>query len=243
MGAEQKQYRARTAPNVQTAVRATLERGLPTELMTWAVKRSVRIVSRPSAQSAVAAARDTNAALLFMDCELVDNDAARLETLLMQAQLSGVVVCVGAARYRAAFLRHGADAFVSNRAGLGELLSQASRSLDAAQRGRVGDSGIRRPARTSLELGPMVIDLIRRCVFVHHSLLKLRPAEFEVLVYLALNRHRLVSAHEIVRDALDTFGDGSSARNQLFELRRKLREAGLDDVIATERGKGYRLLL
>jgi two-component system OmpR family response regulator len=115
--------------------------------------------------------------------------------------------------------------------------------LDAPREPELGASGLRRPARTVLELGPLVIDLIRRRVFAGQGLVKLRPAEFEVLVYLALNRHRTVSAPEIVRDALDTFGDGGSARNQLFELRRKLREAGLSEAIVTERGRGYRLVL
>ncbi|HEU5073386.1 MAG TPA: winged helix-turn-helix domain-containing protein [Polyangiaceae bacterium] len=211
--------------------------------MTWAGRESLRVVSRASAQTAVAAARDTNAALLILDIGLVNHDASVFESLLMKAQLSNAVLCLGALEHRASFLCRGADAFVSDRAGLAEVVAQATRLLETAKGEQLGDSGLRRPARTVLELGPLTIELIQRRVFVNDQLVKLRRAEFEVLVYLALNRHRLVSAPEIVRDALDAFGDGSSARNQLFELRRKLREAGLDDAIATERGRGYRLVL
>lgn len=230
-------------PSVRTVVRATSARSLPQELVTWAGRESLRVVSRSSAHTAIAAARDTNAALLMLDTELIGHDAAAFEMLLMQAQLSGAVLCVGATEHRASFLCRGADVFVSDRASLGELVAQATRLLDAAKGPVLGDSGLRRPARTVLELGPLLIDLIQRRVFVHDQRVVLRPAEFEVLVYLALNRHRLVSAPEIVRDALGAFGDGSSARNQLFELRRKLRDAGLDDAIETERGRGYRLVL
>lgn len=233
----------RVTASVRTVVRGTSARSLPQELVTWAGRESLRVVSRSSAHTAIAAARDTNAALLMLDTELIGHDAAALEMLLMQAQLSGAVLCVGATEHRASFLCRGADVFVSDRASLGELVAQATRLLDAAKGPVLGDSGLRRPARTVLELGPLVIDLIQRRVFVRDQRVLLRPAEFEVLVYLALNRHRLVSAPEIVRDALGAFGDGSSARNQLFELRRKLRDAGLDDAIETERGRGYRLVL
>lgn len=211
--------------------------------MTWAGRESLRLVSRASAHTAVAAARDTSAALLILDIALVNHDAGVFETLLMKAQLPNAVLCLGPPEHRASFLCRGADAFVSDRASLVEVVAQATRLLEAAKSEALGDSGLRRPARTVLELGPLTIELIQRRVFVNDQLVKLRRAEFEVLVYLALNRHRLVSAPEIVRDALDAFGDGSSARNQLFELRRKLREAGLDDAIATERGRGYRLVL
>jgi len=242
MGVEQQRFAHRAAPSVRTVVRGTLARTLPQELVTWAGRESLRVVTRASAHTAVAAARDTNAALLILDTELVDHDAGRFETLLLKAQLAGAVLCLGGTEHRAAFLCHGADVFVSNRAGLSELCAQATRLLDAAKVPLL-DSGLRRPARTVLELGPLTIDLIQRRVFVHQQRVALRPAEFEVLVYLALNRDRVVSAPEIVRDALGTFGDGSSARNQLFELRRKLRDAGLDAAIATERGRGYRLVL
>lgn len=233
----------RAAPSVRTVVRGSLSRSLPQELLTWAGRESLRVVSRASAHTAVAAARDTNAALLILDTELIGHDAAAFETLLMQAQLSGAVLCIGMPEHRASFLCRGADVFMSARAGPGELVAQAARLLEAAKDPAIGDSGLRRPARTLLELGPLLIDLIQRRVFVHDQRVLLRPAEFEVLVYLALNRHRLVSAPEIVRDALGAFGDGSSARNQLFELRRKLRDAGLDAAIVTERGRGYRLVL
>ncbi|HEY6728926.1 MAG TPA: winged helix-turn-helix domain-containing protein [Polyangiaceae bacterium] len=231
------------APSVRTVVRGAVARALPPELMTWAGRESLRVVSRSSAHTAIAAARDTNAALLILDTSLIGHDAGVFEMLLMQAQLSGAVLCVGTPEHRASFLCHGADVFVSERASLGELVAQATRLLEAVKDPALGDSGLRRPARTVLELGPMTIDLIQRRVFVRDQRVMLRPAEFEVLVYLALNRHRLVSAPEIVRDALGAFGDGSSARNQLFELRRKLRDAGLADAIATERGRGYRLVL
>jgi DNA-binding response OmpR family regulator len=181
--------------------------------------------------------------LLVLDASLVNNDAERLEVVLLQAQLSCAVLCLGPAPFRAAFLSRGADAYVTDRASLSEVLSHATRLLEAAQARSIGESGVQRPARSVLEVGPLLIELLNRRVFVDHEVLKLRPAEFEVLVYLALNRHRTVSATEIVRDALDTFGDGSSARNQLFELRRKLREVGLGDAILTERGRGYRLVL
>jgi DNA-binding response OmpR family regulator len=227
---------------VRTVVSGTTKRAINTEWISWCARLSVRIVSRTSAREAISAARDSNAALLLVHCDLVDNDAELLGELLMQAQLGSPVLCVGSSAHKARFLSHGADAFVSDRADLGEILAHATRLLETARDG-TSKSGVQRPARSVLSIGPMVIELTKRRVYVDNQVLKLRPAEFEVLVYLALNRHRTVSAPEIVKGALDTFGDGSSARNQLFELRRKLRAVGLADAIKTERGRGYRLAL
>ena len=90
----------------------------------------------------------------MLDTELVEHDAGRFETLLMKAQLTGAVLCLGSTEHRAAFLCHGADAFVSSRAGLSELVAQATRLLDAAKSPLLADSGLRRPARTVLVAPP-----------------------------------------------------------------------------------------
>ena len=243
MGAERSRQRQGAPPSVRTLVRATRTRTIPSELLSWSAENSVRVITRATVSEAVAAARDMHAALLVIESGLVHNDPAALEGVFMRAQLDCALLCLGPAPLRAAFLSHGADAYVSDQASVSEVLVHATRLLETPHARLIGESGLQRPTRSVLEVGPMLIELVNRRVFVNHQVVKLRPAEFQVLVYLALNRHRTVSATEIVRDALDAFGDGGSARNQLFELRRKLREFGLADAIVTHRGQGYRLVL
>ena len=94
-----------------------------------------------------------------------------------------------------------------------------------------------------LRYGPILYDPSRREARVRDVRLDLRPAERELLAYLISNSNRCVNATEIVRQVLHSSGDGAAARNQIYELRRKLRAAGLPDAIRTEGRNGYRILL
>jgi DNA-binding response OmpR family regulator len=232
-----------TDRSVRTVVRASRAVALPAELTAWAAANSVRILVRPELTEAIAAARDTGATMLIIDCNLVQDDARRLSELLEQGRVRTPTLCIGPPECRTSFLTGGASDYVDVSAGWDEVLAYASKLIDTTSMANKASSGVRRTARSVIQVGPIVIELASRRVFVHEQPLVLRPAEFEVLVLLALNKNRPVSATEIVQHALATHGDGSSARNQLFELRRKLRDVGLQDAIRTIRNQGYQLEL
>lgn len=179
----------------------------------------------------------------MVDCRVLARGADELAGHLGHSDSRFRVLCLGPADWRQSFLDRGVSAYVDSSGGWSETLGEASRLLEWGSDAQKGSSGIRRTARSVIQVGPIVIELSRRRVFVHEEPLKLRPAEFEVLVLLALNKERPVSASEIVHHALATHGDGSSARNQLFELRRKLRDVGLHDAIKTVRNQGYQLVV
>ena len=232
-----------TAPSVRAAVWAAPSAILPSELTRWAAEHSTRLIARARISEAVAASRDATAALLIVDWRVLDEGPEQLMELLGHATRELRVLCVGPADWRERCLESGISAYVDSSAGWTKTLSEASRLIESHSDAQKGSSGIRRTAKSVIQVGPIVIELSRRRVFVHEEALKLRPAEFEVLVLLALNKERPVSASEIVHHALATHGDGSSARNQLFELRRKLRDVGLHDAIKTVRNQGYQLVL
>lgn len=71
--------------------------------------------------------------------------------------------------------------------------------------------------------------------------LGLRRTERDVFVYLMRNSHRFVTPHELQEQVLKTHGDGGAARNQVYELRRKLRAKGYPHAIVTRPQLGYRL--
>jgi len=93
------------------------------------------------------------------------------------------------------------------------------------------------PAETALPPGPLQADLVLCAlgflVRFADQTVRLRRAEFRVLELLVNMAPMPVTRADILRDALASSGDGSSARQQIYELRRKLQVLGLSDVIET----------
>lgn len=98
------------------------------------------------------------------------------------------------------------------------------------------------PARRIEAHGAISVDIDERTALVHGRPIPLRRAEFLLLRRLLAARPAAVTQHEIVADVLGSHGDGASARNQVYELRKKLARAGVPNAIVTLRGeKAYRL--
>ncbi len=95
--------------------------------------------------------------------------------------------------------------------------------------------------RRQLDCGPIVFDEERDEVLVFGQPLTLRRAERAVLVHLIQNADRFVTTHELQSEVLGSHGSGSAARNQVYEVRSKLRALGLPNAILHESQKGYRL--
>jgi len=98
------------------------------------------------------------------------------------------------------------------------------------------------PSRRLESHGAISVDAAARTAFVDGQPLPLRRAEFLLLRRLLAARPAAVTEREIVADVLGSHGDGASARNQVYELRKKLARAGVPNAIVTLRGeKAYRL--
>ena len=73
----------------------------------------------------------------------------------------------------------------------------------------------------------------------------LTPTEFDLLLYLAAHRSRVVSCHELVREVRGYLTEEAEAREvirpHVSNLRRKLKSLGDFDLIVNVRGIGYRL--
>ena len=73
----------------------------------------------------------------------------------------------------------------------------------------------------------------------------LTPTEFDLLLFLAAHRSRVVSCHELVREVRGYHAEETEAREvirpHVSNLRRKLRRLGDIDLIVNVRGIGYRL--
>jgi DNA-binding response OmpR family regulator len=97
-----------------------------------------------------------------------------------------------------------------------------------------------------MTLGPLTIYPGRYQIAVGDRPIDLTPTEFDLLLYLAAHRGRVVSCHELVREVRGYGVDETEAREvirpHVSNLRRKLKQAGQDaDLIINVRGIGYRL--
>jgi DNA-binding response OmpR family regulator len=108
------------------------------------------------------------------------------------------------------------------------------------------DNGVESTVNTVMNLGPLTIYPGRYQISVNDQSIDLTPTEFDLLLYLAAHRGRVVSCHELVREVRGYAVDEAEAREvirpHVSNLRRKLKLSGQDeDLIVNVRGIGYRL--
>jgi DNA-binding response OmpR family regulator len=97
-----------------------------------------------------------------------------------------------------------------------------------------------------MQLGPLIVYPGRYQVAIDDNPIDLTPTEFDLLLYLAAHRGRVVPCHELVREVRGYTVDEAEAREvirpHVSNLRRKLKEAGRGaEIITNVRGIGYRL--
>ncbi len=102
------------------------------------------------------------------------------------------------------------------------------------------------PAGNSMQLGPLTVFPGRYQIAVGEKDIDLTPTEFDLLLYLAAHRGRVVPCHELVREVRGYAVDEAEAREvirpHVSNLRRKLKSAKQEaDLIVNVRGIGYRL--
>ena len=108
------------------------------------------------------------------------------------------------------------------------------------------DNGAESTLNSVMQLGPLTIYPGRYQISINDRSINLTPTEFDLLLYLAAHRGRVVSCHELVREVRGYAVDEAEAREvirpHVSNLRRKLKQSGQDeDLIVNVRGIGYRL--
>ena len=137
------------------------------------------------------------------------------------------------AESKIAGLDAGADDYVTKPLDIGELLARMRALL---RRGRVETSPL-------LEWGPISLDP-RSCeVFNNGSRLELTNKEYNLLQLFLRYPNRILSIDYLIEHLWthDKIPTDNGVRTQIKGLRRKLRSAGVQDIIETVYGLGYRL--
>lgn len=92
-----------------------------------------------------------------------------------------------------------------------------------------------------MDAGALSVDTIRRRVTANGKEMALTPSEYNLIENLILRRGKVVSKHQL-RELLSC-ADSESMSNTVEVLvsnvRKKMREAGVDELIKTKRGFGY----
>jgi two-component system alkaline phosphatase synthesis response regulator PhoP len=99
---------------------------------------------------------------------------------------------------------------------------------------------------TTMTIGPLTIYPGRYQIEVDGKMIDLTPTEFDLLLYLAAHRGRVVPCSELVREVRGYAADEREAREvirpHVSNLRRKLKHSGQDpNILVNVRGIGYRL--
>jgi two-component system KDP operon response regulator KdpE len=139
---------------------------------------------------------------------------------------------------RATALDLGADDYLTKPFAMAELVARVRGAL---QQGR--SQGVGRPRR--IEVGPVCIDLAAGLVTRWGQPVELTRIEYRLLEILATSGGRLCTSRFL---AERLWGPGSeqkgrSLRDHVASLRRKLDDPSVPELLVTEPGMGYRLVV
>lgn len=148
---------------------------------------------------------------------------------------------------RARNLKHRRQLLSSIRENIEELAGAGSEAEHAAagKAGAAAGTPVVTPV-TTMTIGPLTIYPGRYQISVGDQPIDLTPTEFDLLLYLAAHRGRVVPCSELVREVRNYVLDETEAREvirpHVSNLRRKLKASGQNpNIIVNVRGIGYRL--
>lgn len=87
----------------------------------------------------------------------------------------------------------------------------------------------------------LTLDSAKGLLSINGNTTELSKNEFRIIHFLIMNKERIVSREEIMSYLWDSceFVDDNTLTVNITRIRKKLEEAGLNDVIKTKRGQGY----
>ncbi|HEX3871000.1 MAG TPA: response regulator transcription factor [Pirellulales bacterium] len=210
----------------QAALRTSIARGL--------VEEGYQVTAVSNGLHAIAAAKHEPPDAMVLDIMLPGKGGLDLLRELRADGFTAPVLIITARDTipdRVAGLDSGADDYLVKPFAFEELLARL-RAL------------LRRHGRTTLTtlvVGDLELDLIRRQAKRDGVCIDLKPREFELLAYLVRNANEIVTRDDIARDVWqETTATWSNVIEvHINRLRRKIELPGLKPMLQTVRGTGY----
>ncbi|PKG55156.1 DNA-binding response regulator [Shewanella sp. Choline-02u-19] len=175
--------------------------------------------------------------LIILDRMLPQLDGLKLLAALRATGSQTPVLILSALSHvdeRVKGLRAGGDDYMTKPFAFSELLVRAEKLM---QRGES------QPMVTSLNVGPLAIELLTRKVTLDGQEILLQPKEFQLLKYLMEHENQVISRTLLFEAVWDYHFDPRTnvIDVHIAKLRRKFEELGHGELIETVRGAGYRL--
>ena len=197
-------------------------------------------------RAAVEAARRMKPDLIVLDLMLPQLDGFEVARILRGEMTAAILMLTARDDEidRVVGLEVGADDYLSKPFSMRELLARVKSLLRRARliREEMGRTSAAAPAQ-KLTFGTLTIDVGRREVTQDGTALQLKPKEYELLLFLAEHKGRMLSREFILERVWgwDFVGDSRTVDVHVRWLRQKIEvDPSRPERIVTVRGGGYR---
>jgi len=174
---------------------------------------------------------------ILLDVSLPDGNGLSLLNELKENKKSDGVIVISAKNSisdRIQGLNLGADDYLTKPFHLSEL---NARILAVIRRRHFQDQQI-------LIFNELTIDLTAKTVSVHRCTVELTRKEYDLLLYLAYNKNRVISKNAIAEhlsgDDSDIYSNYDFIYSHMKNLKKKLQQAGCSEYIRSIYGMGYK---
>jgi two-component system, OmpR family, KDP operon response regulator KdpE len=202
--------------------------------------RGYEALTAASGETALAVIQTRQPDCIVLDLGLPGIDGLEVLRRLRTWATTPVVIltAVEDQRDRIMALDLGADDYVTKPFAMAELLARVRGAL-----GHGGSQGLDRPP--SIQAGPVRIDLAAGSITRWGQPVRLTRTEYRLLEVLASNAGRLCSNRLLLECLWGPGSDhkGRSLRDHMASLRRKLDDPSAPELLVTEPGMGYRLVV
>ena len=197
-------------------------------------------VEAEDAAGALAAAAKEKPDAIILDLGLPDKEGFAVIQEIRKSALTPIVVLSarGDVEGKVRALELGADDYVTKPFDMAELLARLKAALRHGLQA-VGEAPLFRT-------GKLAVDLVHRRVTIGSEEVHLSPKEYGLLRHLVSHAGRVVTHRQVLQDVWGPANveDVQYLRVLMRQLRKKLEpDAAVSQLIATEAGVGYRLMV
>lgn len=198
-------------------------------------------------RAALEAARRMKPDLIVLDIMLPEMDGFEVARILRKEMTAAILMLTARDEEidRVVGLEVGADDYLTKPFSMRELLARVKAQLRRARllREEITISGTPSMKHETLKFGNLVINLTRREATLDDQPIKLKPKEYELLLFLAEHKSQMLTREFVLERVWgwDFIGDSRTVDVHIRWLRQKIeKDPASPERIVTVRGGGYR---